>query len=71
MFTAENSSFTDTERQILNAAAARLMNDRVDEDASDEAVAQIEKSIADAVNNAWVEGITVGEIVAKVRGGHV
>jgi hypothetical protein len=70
-FTAENSEFRNNDLHIANEAAARLLADRVDEDTTPEARTQIEKSVADAINNAWTEGCTSNELVALVRGGHV
>ncbi len=70
MFTEGNSDFAAEELPIVNEAVSRLIVDRMDEDINEEDAAQIAKTIDDAVNNAWVSGITADEIVAKVRGGH-
>lgn len=68
MFTTENSLFTSEQLDVVNAAAERLLADRINADTSDEDRAQIAKGVADAVNNAWVEGATVDELVATVDG---
>lgn len=71
MFTTDNSTFHADDLHIANEAVGRLLAERIDQDTSDEDRRDIFKSVHDAVNNAWFDGCTSDEIVAKVRGGHV
>lgn len=54
MFTLDNTDgFTQADLDRLNAAAALLDTDGIDA-----------QNIADILNNAWYDGITVDELVA-------
>lgn len=64
MFKPDNCEFDAAARHALNGALALLMADRGDVDEHTEA--QLEKSYSDALNNAWTEGATMGELFNRV-----
>jgi len=64
MFTRDNCTFSDDARRELNIALTTLL---ADIDTDDPLRWQAEKSFSDRLNNAWLDGITADELIAKAR----
>lgn len=74
MFATDNSTFTAGECVIRNDAADKLRSEyrfRSDYRVPDAVAAEIEKTINDQIDSAWVEGITAAELVAKIQSARI
>lgn len=66
MFTTDNTEgFTARELSIMNAVLATMMADSDPEDT--DGYAQWEKSVSDAINNSWIEGMDERDLEKSVR----
>ena len=67
MFTMDNTEgFSQTDLDTLNDAARRILASIAPEDlAANED--EIHKAIADRLNNAWVPGATIEDLVAEAQ----
>lgn len=63
MFTADNSTFNQTERVVLNSALKMLLIGEPEGETRD----QIERSYSDALNNEWRPGVLSIELVDAVK----